>query len=96
MATSGRLFNMALEAAGGREAFDRKFRQYKESTSFIDRNREELLKEYDGNWVVVYNAKVVAYGKEYEDVASEIHQKGLPIENVVIKFLSSKEMLTLF
>jgi len=96
MATGGRLLDKALNAAGGREAFDRKFRQYEESVSFIDRNREELLKKYDDKWVVVYNAKVVADGEKYEDVARKIHREGLPIEEVVIKFLTSRKMLTLF
>lgn len=96
MATSGRLLERAVQAAGGSEEFDRKFRQYKESLSFFDKKREELLKKYDGNWVVIYNAKIVAHGKEYDNVANKIRQEGLPIEEVVIKFLTSKEMLTLF
>lgn len=96
MATSGRLLDRALKAAGGREAFDRKFRQFKESNAFFEANREKLLKKYDGNWVAIYNAALVAHGKEYDDVATKIRQEGLPIEDVVIKFLTSAEMLTLF
>ena len=96
MASSGRLLDRALRAAGGREAFDRKFRQYGESVSFIDKNEDKLLKKYDENWVAVYNAKVVAHGKKYQEVEREIRRKGLPLEEIVIKFLTSREMLTLF
>jgi len=96
MATGGRLLDRAVKAAGGREAFGRKFRQYRESVFFIDRNREELLRQYDGNWVAVYNCEVVAHAKKYQDVAEKVRQGGLPIEEVVIKFLTSKRVLTLF
>ena len=96
MATSGRLLARTLNAVGGREAFDRKFRQYEGSVSFIDKNEEELLEKYDENWVAVYNAKVVAHGKKYEEIEREIQQKGIPLEETVIKFLTSRKMLTLF
>jgi len=96
MATGGRLLKRALEAAGGKEAFEHKFRQYGESVAFIDNNRESLVKEYDEQWVAVHETKVVAHGKKYEEVEREIQQKGLPIEEVVIKFLTSRKMLTLF
>jgi len=96
MTTSGRLLDKALHAIGGREAFDRQFRQYQESIAFIDKNREELVKEYDGKWIAVYNSKVIAHGKSYRTVANKIQEEGLPIEEVVIKFLTSRKVLTLF
>jgi len=96
MATGGRLLERALDAAGGKKAFDRKFRQYGESVAFIDKNREELLKKYDENWVAVYEATVVAHSKKYEDLEEELRKQGLPVEEVVIKFLTSRKMLTLF
>lgn len=96
MATGTRVLDRVLRSAGGREAFHRKFQQYKESVSFIDENREELLKKYDDSWVVVYNGQVVAHGKNYKDVVRRIQRTGLPIEEVVIRFLSSRKVLTLF
>lgn len=96
MATSGRLLDRALHAAGGREAFDRKFQQYGKSVAFIDKNLQELLKKYKENWVAVYDARVVANSKKYEDVERKIQTAGLPIDEVVIKFLTSRKMLTLF
>lgn len=94
--TTGSLLNKALNAVGGREEFERKFQQYSESVAFIDKNREDLLKKYDSNWVAVYNSKVMAAGTNYDDVAKEIERKRLPIEEVVIRFLSSRKVLTLY
>lgn len=96
MATGGRLLERALDAAGGKEAFDRKFRQYGESVAFIDKNRESLLKRYAEEWIAVREAKVVAHNKKYSEVEKKIQQEELPLEEVVIKFLTSRKMLTLF
>ncbi len=96
MATKGSFLEKALKAAGGRQEFDRKFQQYTQSVAFIDKHRDELLKKYDENWVAVYDAKVVAHGKKYQDLAKEINKERLPIGDVVIKFLTSRKMLTLF
>ncbi|MBA7518495.1 hypothetical protein ES705_10565 [subsurface metagenome] len=96
MVTSGRLLDKALHAVGGKDEFDRKFRQYGESVSFIDKNAEQLLKQFDESWLAVYNSKIVAHDKKYENIEKEIIQKGLPLDEVVIKYLTNRKMLTLF
>lgn len=96
MATERRPLNMVMSSVGGKKEFDRRYNQYKGSTTFFDTNRKELLKKYDGKWVAVYNSAVVAYGKQYKTVARKIQQRGLPIEDTVIRFITSREILGLF
>ncbi|MBA7706181.1 hypothetical protein ES703_115030 [subsurface metagenome] len=96
MSTRSVLLEKALESIGGREEFERKSRQYSESVQYIDTARRKLLEEYDDNWVAVYNSKVVAYGKRYPNVVKAIERKELPIGEVVLKFLSSRKVITLF
>lgn len=96
MTSGGTLLRKAVESAGGEEAFHRKFRQYEESLSFIEQNKDELLKQFDNNWVAVYRAQVVAHGKNYRNLERKLKEKRLPIEEVVIKFLSSRKILTLY
>lgn len=86
----------ALRAVGGRQEFERKYQQYSGSVHFINRDRSKLLPKYADNWVAVYNSKVVAYGKKYNDVVKDIRQKKLPIEDVAVKFLSTRKRITLF
>jgi len=95
MTTKGSLQD-ALRSVGGRKKFERKYQQYSGSVHFIDRDRGKLLSKYADNWVAVYNSKVVAHGKKYNDVVKDIKQKKLPIEDVAVKFLSTRKRITLF
>lgn len=96
MATGGHLLEKALDAAGGKSELDRKFRQYQGSVSFIDENREELLKRYDGNWVAVYNSRVVAHAKRFQELMQKLSSSDLPTNEILIEFISSRKVLTLY
>lgn len=86
----------ALRAVGGRQEFERRYQQYSGSVHFIDGSRSKLLPEYADNWVAVYNTKVVAHGKKYSDVVKDIQKKKLPIEDIAVKFLSTRKRIMLF
>ena len=93
---SSGLLDKALQSAGGPEEFKRKMDRFSQDLAFIDGKRSELLKLYDENWIAVYKSEVVAYGKHYNDVLAQVEKKGLSTEQTVIKFLSSREVVTLF
>lgn len=90
------LLNKALQSAGGHEEFKRKMAQFSEDLAFIEKNRGKLLELYDENWIAVCKSEIVTHSKNYDDVLMQIEQKGLPKEQVVIKFLSSRKVVTLF
>lgn len=96
MATNTELLGKALKAAGGQEEFERQYVQYGDSLAFLDKKRSELLQKYDGDWVAVFNSRIIAHGKQYSDVVKQIVRSDKPIGKVVIKFLSSKKIATLF
>jgi hypothetical protein len=85
-----------LMAVGGKEAFYAKYRQYESSVAFVRTKRRQLLEAYEDSWVAVYGAKVVAHDKRYQTVAKNIRAQGIPIENVVIEYLSKQPMIALF
>ncbi len=96
MATGNALLEKALKSLGGRDKFEEQYQQYSGSVHFIDKDRKELLSKYADNWVAVYNSKVIAYGKKYQDVVEKIKEKKLPIGEVAVKFLSNRRVTTLF
>ena len=96
MATSGRLLDKALASVGGKREFERKHRQYSESLAYLDAVTPELLKKYDNQWVAAFNSTVVAHAPTYGELATEIEHRGLPIGELVIKFLTTRKVITLF
>ncbi len=96
MATSGKVLSKVLRSTGGEGEFKRKFQEYNENLSFIDSQRIDLLKEYDEKWIAVYGLKVVASSEEYEDTMKDLKAKGVPIDVAAVKFLTSRNLMTLF
>ena len=96
MTNSNILLNKAIESIGGKEEFRRKSQQYRNSMDFVEGNRAELLKRYDENWIAVYNSQLVAHGEKFGDVMKNIQKARLPVEEVLVEFISSRKIITLF
>jgi hypothetical protein len=54
------------------------------------------LKDYNESWVAVYNSKVVAHGKDYDNVLSELERKGMPVDQIPIRYLSEHKVFALY
>jgi len=94
--TSKSLLGKALASAGGKAEFERRHQQYSESLAYLDQAIDELVKEYNNQWVAIYEATIIGHASDYGKLAEEIERKGLPIEEVVIKFLTNRKIITLF
>ena len=96
MVVSAKLIKEALDSTGGEAQFARQCQQYSNSVLFIDEHRQDLLKKHDGEWIAVYNSEVVASNKKYDLLVRKVTRLKLPIKEVVIKFISSRKVVTLF
>jgi hypothetical protein len=91
-----KLLEKALKSAGGLEEFKRKRDQFNRNLAFINENTDKLLEDYGDCWVAVYDHKIVAHGKHYNNILSQIRGKGLPVEQTVTRFVSSREVIALY
>jgi hypothetical protein len=96
MVVSEKLIKEALDSAGGKAQFARQYQQYSNNVLFIDEHRQDLLKKHDGEWIAVYDSEVVASSKKYDVLVRKISRLKLPIKEIVIKFISSRKVVTLF
>lgn len=96
MSTSGSMLNKALSSAGGKREFERKHQQYSKSLTYLDEYTPELLKKYNNQWIAVFNSTIVGHAPTYGELASNLEQRELPIEEIVIKFLTTRKVMTLF
>lgn len=86
----------ALQSVGGLEEFKRKRDQFRRDLAFIDENRDELLEEYDEEWVAVYESEVVAYGKDYNNIITQLEKKNMPVDRIPIRYLSKHRVFALY
>ena len=96
MVVSEKLIKEALDSTGGKVQFARQYQQFSNSVLFIDEHRQDLLKKHDGEWIAVYNSEVVASSKKYDLLVRKVTRLKLPIKEIVIKFISSRKVVTLF
>jgi len=91
-----KLLEKALESVGGLEEFKRKREQFSRDLAFINENRTKLLEDYEGNWVAVYESKVVAHGRDYNNILSKLEGKDMPVGQIPIRYISKHKVFALY
>jgi len=91
-----KLLQKALESVGGLEKYKEIRRQFSEDLAFIDDNRDKLLEEHNETWIAVYKSQIIAHGKNYNNVLSQIEKQDLPAGQVPIRYLSTHKVFTLY
>jgi len=86
----------ALESVGGLEEFKRRREQFSQDLAFIQKNKDELLEKYNETWIAVHKSNVVAHGKDYNNVLSQLERQNMPVGEIPIRFLSAHKVLALY
>jgi len=55
-----------------------------------------LVRNYDGQWVAVYNERVVAHHDTIEGVVSSLHADGIRSSSAAIHFVTTEKRLFFF
>jgi len=64
---------------------------FEQSYSYVDSNREELLKRYPDHWIAVYKDHVIAADKDLRNLISTLRRSGTRLEEVAVELLTSEE-----
>jgi len=67
------------------------FEEYERYCSWFIENYEKLVKEFDSEFVAIYEQKVVDHDKELSKLMERIREK-YPKKNVFIDFVSSEKL----
>lgn len=93
---AAKLLERALKSVGGVEESRRQREEFRQDLAFIEENREKLLEDYNESWVAVYKSKVVAYGKNYNNVLSQLKRNDMPVGQIPIRYLSKHKVFALY
>lgn len=70
------------------------FRISREELEWFTMNYEKLKKEYDNQWVIIKEKKIVGNGRTYEDIANIL--KDQDKKTVMVEFIDSRQMAMFF
>ena len=70
---------------GGSEKISRRIRQYTADLDFFGQIYEELAQKWPDQHVAVYLGEVVDHNKDMETLVASVHERGLPIGDVVFE-----------
>ena len=66
------------------------FNQFIDDSKWLQRNYNELIKEFNLEFVAIRNHKVVAHHKEMNEFERELKQNNIAILDVVVEFIRDK------
>lgn len=64
---------------------------FEQSRSYIDSNREKLLKQYPNRWIAVHKKKVLATNKDLRKLTVALRKSGTPLEQVAVELLVNEK-----
>ena len=93
---TAQLLKAALKSVGGLDELKRRREQFSRDLAFIGENRDKLLEDYNEKWVAVYESKVIAHGKDYNNVLSQLKRNNMPVGQIPIRYLSKVKVFALY
>ena len=69
---------------------DKQFKQFIDDSKWLQRNYNELIKEFNLEYVAIRNHTVVAHHKEMNEFERELKQRDIAILDVVVEFIRDK------
>ena len=69
---------------------DEHFNEFIDNSRWLQRNYNELIKEFNLEFVAIRNHKVVAHHKEMNEFERELKQNNIAILDVVVEFIRDK------
>ncbi|HEX4295071.1 MAG TPA: hypothetical protein VHZ29_13135 [Rhizomicrobium sp.] len=70
---------------------DRELREYAGSARVLSSNHPRLIDEYPEQWVGVHGGKVELVGPSLDAIKKQAHEKGIPLEQTIIRFIEKEE-----
>lgn len=69
---------------------DRGLRAFRESAEVLSGSRRRLIDNYEGQWVAVYDGRIVASGNNVARVKAKLSKTGIAPGSAIIRFIEKK------
>ena len=79
-----------IERIGNPEDIDRDLQSFRKSAMLLSSKHPRLIDTYENQWVAVYEGNPVASGATLPLVLEKVDKKGIPRENVIVRYIDRK------
>ena len=68
-------------------------RRFQQDADYLEDHFEELLAQYAGQWVAIYQQQVVGAAVELADLLAALTERGIPAGQALVEFVAGQEEL---
>ena len=73
------------------EAIGRELHEFADAAKVLSSNHPRLIDEHPDEWVAVYNGRVAAASKDFDQLMTQLHEKNIPPERAIVRFIDREE-----
>lgn len=88
-------FRALIESAGGAEAMRAANAAHEANLDYLDREHDELTRQYPDQWVGILQCRVQAAGDSAEEVVHALRRAGKFMDGVVLHFMRTDQSIQL-
>lgn len=67
--------------------------RFQRDIDYFEAHQQELLHQYPDAWVAIFNEQIVGKHTEFEQLLTDLEERGIPIEKVLVRHLTTREEL---
>jgi len=88
-------FRALIEREGGADAMRAAARAHEENVLYLEREHDEITRQYPDQWVGILQCRVQAVGDSAEEVVEELRRDTESIDGVVLHFMRTDQSIQL-
>ena len=74
----------------------KEFNELEADSNFISENSLEFSQKYAKKFLVIKDQRIIAIGDNFENVLSEVKEKGIDASRVLVEYVSAKGEIILY
>lgn len=82
---------VVLEELGNPADIDRELQSFRRAALVLSSKHPRLIDRYPKQWVAVYRGRVRASGRTFWSVLRQIDQRGLPREQIIVRYIDRNQ-----
>ena len=67
--------------------------QFRREIEYYEAHQDELLQQYPEKWVAIFHQTVAGANPDFEQLLTELDERGVPSEHALIRHVTAKDDL---